>query len=440
MIRKFRLKNFKSYLDTDLPIAPLTVMIGANASGKSNAIEGLRLLSWVAQGNRLGTVRYAVLEQQHAIRGRIRDLAFRNADHFSLGVETVYQAEDDSLNDLLHWESYEISLERRMEEDLHIKDERLTSASTAVPLFEVVAHGQGSGNDLRVAYNNFAKGGRKPQITCSDQMSVLAQVQSSARFEKGHAKAQKSIPSTADWYLKLFSNMVFLDPSPSAMRDYSFTSDMRLMENGGNLSAILFNLCQDQQIKAKILNFIKSLPEQDIQDIQFIETPRNEAMVTLTETFGGQEIDYDATILSDGTLRVLSVIAAILSAPKGSLVVIEEIDNGVHPSRASQILSQISEIAKNRNLGILISSHNPALLDALPKEAVPDVVFCYRDLDRGDSRLISLKDVPKYPELMAQGSVGHLMTRGVIERFVKNKATSSYMSDRFESWLASLEK
>jgi predicted ATPase len=163
-------------------------------------------------------------------------------------------------------------------------------------------------------------------------------------------------------------------------------------------------------------------------------------MVTLTETFGGQEIDYDATILSDGTLRVLSVIAAILSAPKGSLVVIEEIDNGVHPSRASQILSQISEIAKNRNLGILISSHNPALLDALPKEAVPDVVFCYRDLDRGDSRLISLKDVPKYPELMAQGSVGHLMTRGVIERFVKNKATSSYMSDRFESWLASLEK
>ena len=109
------------------------------------------------------------------------------------------------------------------------------------------------------------------------------------------------------------------------------------------------------------------LPEQDIQEIDFIETPRGEVMVALTETFGGHATRYDATLLSDGTLRVLAIAAAVLSAP-GGLVVIEEIDNGVHPSRAGQLLNHVSRIAKERDLRVLISSHNPALLDALPDE------------------------------------------------------------------------
>ena len=45
------------------------------------------------------------------------------------------------------------------------------------------------------------------------------------------------------------------------------------------------------------------------------------------ETFGGKPTAYDASLLSDGTLRVLAIAAAMLSAPEGSLVVIEQIDN-----------------------------------------------------------------------------------------------------------------
>lgn len=45
MLKSFSIKNFKSYRRATLPLAPLTVLIGANASGKSNAIEAMRLLS-----------------------------------------------------------------------------------------------------------------------------------------------------------------------------------------------------------------------------------------------------------------------------------------------------------------------------------------------------------------------------------------------------------
>ena len=160
---------------------------------------------------------------------------------------------------------------------------------------------------------------------------------------------------------------------------------------------------------------------------------------TLTESFGGSSKEYDASLLSDGTLRVLAIAAAILSAPPG-LVVIEEIDNGVHPSRAAQLLTQVSRIAKERNLRVLISSHNPALLDALPDDAVPHVVFCYRDPGDGSSRLIRLSDIPDYPELVAQGTVGHLMTHRIIERFVKERPDSEQRKRRAHAWLDDLRK
>lgn len=163
-------------------------------------------------------------------------------------------------------------------------------------------------------------------------------------------------------------------------------------------------------------------------------------MVKLRETFGGLDTEYDATLLSDGTLRILSIAAAILSATSDSLVVIEEIDNGVHPSRAEQLLSSVSRIAKDRNLRVLISSHNPALLDALPDDAVPNVVFCYRSPEDGSSRLVRLRDIPDYPELIAQGSVGHLMTRGLIERFVKTHPGAAERTRRALEWVSDLRQ
>ena len=420
--------EFKSYRRATLKVAPLTVLIGANASGKSNAVEALRLLSWLAQGNKLGSIRYAVQEGDQTIRGTVKDLGHRNRRTFALSCVTTHP----------EWNHYSITLKRLEDDELHITEERLSGSDERVPLFEIVAS-QETGGDVRVAYNNFARGGRKPQVTCIDQMAVLVQLQSSARFEHGQKTAQRVIPEVTTRYEGWLSNIVFLDPQPSTMRDYSFKTERTLSGNGANLSGVLYNLCREKSTEREVLQFIKALPEQDIRNIDFIETPRSEAMVKLTETFGGRKTEYDATLLSDGTLRVLAIAAAVLSAPEGSIVVIEEIDNGVHPSRAEQILSRLSRIAEERDLRVLISSHNPALLDALPDDAVPNVVFCYRGPRTGTSRLVRLADIPDYPELIAQGAVGHLVTRGLLDRFVKLHPGSEERRRRARSWLKELE-
>ena len=430
MLSSFTIERFKSYRDATLELAPLTALVGANASGKSNAIEALRLLSWIAAGNRLGSIPHA-LQEDRSIRGNVSDLACRGERDFSLSCRTA----------MFDWNRYSITLEVRDDGDLHIKNERLTGTgiTSGAPLFEVATPSSGALGDMWVAYNNFARGGKKPQIRCSDQTAVLCQLMTSARFYGSHKKAQQVIPLETRRFHQQLSTITLLDPRPSLMRGYSFKTEQNLAESGRNLSGVLYNLCQERENKAELLEFVRALPEQDITEIDFIETPRGEVMVTLTETFGGSSRKYDASLLSDGTLRVLAIAAAVLSAP-GSLVVIEEIDNGVHPSRAAQLLNQVSSIAKERNLRVLISSHNPALLDALPDDAVPNVVFCYRSPEDGLSRLVRLVDLPDYPELVAQGSVGHLMTRGLIERFVKEHPGSEQRKRRAHEWLSDLQK
>lgn len=62
-------------------------------------------------------------------------------------------------------------------------------------------------------------------------------------------------------------------------------------------------------------------------------------------------------------------------------------------------------------------------MDAIPDEALADVVFCYRDPRQGDSRLLRLGDLDDYVGLVVQGSLGDLVTRGIVERFVKHPKT-----------------
>lgn len=437
MLTTFTFENFKSYRQARLPLAPLTVLIGANASGKSNAIEGMRLLSWLAQGQKLSAIQYAVQSADRVVRGTVESLAYERGSTFGLGAET---------NDA-EWNQLSVAFERRAD-GLHIARESLSHYGAKVPLYTLDQPSNGRSTDVGVAYNNFAPGGNKPRVTCSDQTAIFTQLTSPAAFEAIHVDSSKRIPSFTRRLEQWLSNMLFLDPVPAGMRDYAFPSDAALQGDGRNLSAVLFNLWgKDEQAseapyttqRAAILGFIQSLPEQDICGLSFLEEPRGGVMVKLTETFGGQTRDYDASLLSDGTLRVLSIAAAMLSAPEGSLVVIEEIDNGVHPSRARRLLENIREIAERRLLRVLLSTHNPALLDALPDSALPDVVFCYREPKDGSSRLLRLQDAPDYPELIAQDSLGALVTSGALERFVKQSA----MEDRkakAKAWLDGLRQ
>jgi len=432
MLDAITLENFKSYRKARLPLAPLTVLIGANASGKSNAIEGMRLLSLLAHGQRLANIQLVVQNGEDLVRGTMASLPYEQGDKFGLGAEAT-----DAL-----WRTLTMQLACR-QDGLHIVSETLSQPGESVPLYELDHPSHERDTIVQVAYNNYARSGTKSHITCTDQAAIFTQLGSPATFAASHKASSERIPAAVNQLRNSLAAMRFLDPVPARMRNYAFPSVDTLHSDGCNLSAVLYYLWgadRDKDIEAQrgeqepfrqqrqaILNFIQSLPEQNIAGLSFLEEPRGGVMLTLHETFGDQHRAYDASLLSDGTLRVLSIAAAMLSAEEGSLVIIEEIDNGVHPSRARHLLNNIREIAQRR------------ILDALPDAALPDTLFCYRDPTQGDSRIIRLQDIPDYPELIAQDSLGGLATSGVLERFVKQPPAGD-RKERALAWLETLKQ
>ena len=428
MIRSLRFENFRSFQCATLPLSTLTLLVGPNASGKSNAREGVQVLSWIAQGRRLDEIMRSLREREIGVRGRFSDLGFRDAKRVGFTVIV-----DEYL--MQEW-SIELAVDNA---GMRVAAESLRVPYEAVPLFQVHQPASGLQHDITIAYNNFKRGGKKPTIPGTDLQAVLTQLGTPAAFRHQDRLSMAKIPSAVRRVSEALAEVVLLDPNPHAMRGESFVEDVVLRPDGANVSSVLFHLCQSPTGKDAILRFLKKLPERDIADIAFIESARQQVIVQVRETFiPGGEL-RDASLLSDGTLRVLAIAAAVLSAPEGALVVIEEIDNGVHPSRARLLLENMHRVAKERSLSLLITSHNPALADALPTEAIPDVVYCHRDPETGASVLTRLSDLEDYPRLVAQGPLGDLLTREVIDRFVKHPQTSEAKQEAARAWLASLE-
>jgi predicted ATPase len=438
MLTEFSLSNFKSYKNSRLPLAPLTVLIGANASGKSNIIEGLRFLSWLAEGQKLSSIQYAVnsTNSDQVIRGLINNLCHYGESDFNFGCR---------LNST-EWDQLTITIQI-INGEMKINAEKVVKSTEKLVLYEYVPVQLTTSErdlvDLKDLIGVTLNQKQNLSVICSDQMAIFSQLDNPILIDGRYSDyINDTVKKIARKYQQALQNILFSNPTPAKMRDYSQKSDYKeLIESGSNLSSVLFHLWKNQpENKLIILNFIQSLPEQAIDGLDFLHGPRDEVMVRLSETFGNTKRYCEAALLSDGTLRVLAIAAAMLSATAGSLVVIEEIDNGVHPSRAKHLLANIRDIAEKRKLRVLLSTHNPALMDALPDEALGDVVFCYRDPEQGDSRLVRLGDMDEFPGLIAQGSLGDLVTTGIVDRFVKHPQTPEDRKRKALEWLAHLQE
>lgn len=172
MITQIQLRNFKSYRSGTLHLARLTVLIGANVSGKSNVIEALRLLARIAQGERLGLISSPHKLDENLFRGGVENLGYQGAKSFSTSCITTEP----------EWQNFSITLSLGNDGDLHVAEEKITSRISTVPLYEITSAPQGAGSDVFVTYNNFARGGKKPSIVCSSHMAIFTRLLSDIRF------------------------------------------------------------------------------------------------------------------------------------------------------------------------------------------------------------------------------------------------------------------
>lgn len=413
MLSQLRFKKFKSFLDAAMPVEPLTILIGANASGKSNAIDGLQILSALATNRELIDILDGIRGQETGIRGGSRGAARYGGSAFELGC---------SLDSGEYTLEYEIKI--GVKPRVWLLSESLYKRMHADPKRRILIYRTSltdeKSGDIHVEYQTNQRG-RKPKVPFLRNYSILSQIP--GRFPAD--------ASTAPEIMKVFHEMsavlrkiLILNPVPHLMRDYVHSSRTKILPTAENLSAVVANLIKENTTKKLILSYLQDFPEQQIVDIKALKTPSDDVMLSFVEQFANYSRDIDTRGMSDGTLRYLSVLAALVGEEPGTTVVVEEVDNGLHPSRAYKLIAALRELGSKKGIDIIVTTHNPALLNALEAEDIPGVVVCYRGANDGDSRFISWMDMPNYPELMAKGRIGDIVTQGLVNlplSGVKNK-------------------
>lgn len=442
-IESFSIENFKSYREKQtLQLGTLSVLIGANASGKSNLIEAIKFANKLAEGNQLSSLEY---NNNGLFRGAPTDLFNNGQETFSFGYQIIrnafYRNEKDASENKpveLGILDFNTTISYRSNQ-LHIDQESLTENNNTSPCYRIETTSVFPDHDIAVSYDTYTAE-KRYMVTCSDQYPVFTQLNKSTAFSPEHSKAMESILYNSRAVKGVLESIYFLDVQPQAMRDYVHIHDsVSLNTNGHNVSSVLYDLWNSgKETQTQILAFIQSLPEQHVKRLEFIETPKNEVMVQLVETFGNEEKAHDATLLSDGTLRVLAIAAALLSAPREALIIIEEVDNGVHPSRARELVNTIYKTAQERKIRVLLTTHNPALMDAIPQETLKDVTFSYRDPESGCSRLQRFEDMSNFPAFTLRAPLGQLVTTGIVDKEAKSTDTAQERKEKGLSFLESM--
>lgn len=386
-----------------MPVEPITILIGANASGKSNAIDGLQILSGLAASRELIDILDGIRGQETGIRGGSRGAPRYDSASFELGFSLA--CGECSLD-------YEIKIGvkpkvRLLNESLYKKVPG--SKQKRQLIYKTAAPDEKSG-DIQVTYHN-NQPGRNPQVPFLRNYSILSQIP--GRFP-ANSNAAPEIRKIFAEVTSVLRGILILNPVPHLMRDYVHSSRIKIVPTGENLSAVIADLIKEPETKQLILRYLQDFPEQQIVDIKVLDTPTGDVMLSFVEQFGNISKPVDTRGMSDGTLRYLAILAALVGEKPGTTVVVEEVDNGLHPSRAYQLIGALRELGKKRGIDIIVTTHNPAVLNALESEDIPGVVVCYRDALDGDSRFISWMDLPNYPELMARGKIGDIVTLGLV--------------------------
>jgi predicted ATPase len=220
--------------------------------------------------------------------------------------------------------------------------------------------------------------------------------------------------------LAALRSVFMLDPEPHLMRQYVPRRDVLLRRNADNLSAAAASLLEDPGLKKRLREALGHLNEQEVVDLTTTSSVLDDLMLTLIERFGGADHPVPARLLSDGSLRFLAILVALMQAPTvdtmpaplaaedalgQTMVVIEELENGLHASQASTLIDFIRGEVQQRQVRALATSHSPALLDALHGDEHRSVVVCQRDAD-GLSTLTRLPDLSSYVDVIAKGGLG----------------------------------
>ncbi len=405
-ISSLRLVNFKNFADETLKMGPFTVIVGANASGKSNIRDAFRFLHGIGRGYTLAEIfggRYGAGGQSEwtGIRGAPDEIIRFGERSFTIQVQVagIFDYTIEVCKDGTDTGAFRVAREE-------LKVYRFTDY-TSHPGENDPVHAQDDDTHLLI---RMGKTGEQKRF--GSRIAVRPNQPALTQLEE-HKQVIGANESAAEIVRRAFANMRFLDLEPQRMRLPAFPGQTILGDSGENLPTVLREICSDTKLESRLSEWIRELTPMDVQAFEFpIDSTTGWVQLVIREGNGRRVSAYGA---SDGTLRLLAVLAALLGDQTENLFALEEIDNGIHPSRIQLLIDLIEGQTAEGRSQVVTTTHSPDLLTLVNDDTFENASVVYRDENSSDGVIRPIAGLPKAKELRASQGLGRLHASGWME-------------------------
>ncbi|CAD5944262.1 AAA family ATPase [Planktothrix agardhii] len=436
MLKKLRLERFKNFKEAELTLGDFTILVGTNATGKSNIGDALRFLHGISRGYNLAEIlgekwgQGGFLEWE-GIRGGKQNITFQNSPTFaievtfSLPVADIYEGED-YLRPRVRVGEYELIYRIEVNPGINGKQPKVIEESLYYQKYLKLKIENLPNNSGKMLLQIYADSETKKIIefsTKADQPLLIDSELIKNIFIEN--KINESISHNVDIYinevLDKLSHLQFLDLVPDAMRRPSNPGQNILGDRGENLSSVLQAICENPTRKIAVLEWLKALTPMDATDLEFVTDITGKILLVLIEA-NGQKIPIISA--SDGTLRFLAIIAALFNEsddlPNFSCYFLEELDNGLHPTRLHLLIELLETRVKQTNLQIIATTHSSQLLRLLSYETLQNTSLTYRLENQPDAKIKRIFDIsPETETLIKEQSLARLHESGWLENIME---------------------
>lgn len=364
--RRLVIDDFKAFKSSTVHLQPMSLILGPNGTGKTSVLQAFELLTKVVES----TIK-TVLDQRE---WDYTDLSHLKTKTKQFGFE-VALADGLSSNEdeLLRWR---IRLGHKRgpgvaAESVKLGDETLLSRSWR----EMSRFDRSTGAPERIT-----------QTLTQSWLSTVA-VEDSDRFPE--------LLKVAEWARQVAG---YIELQPTELRTASRRTDEGIGRDGGKLAGFLAFLesKHPEQFEAAI-DAVRSVYPRLVA-IELKSARAGWVRLTVTERWGKKELTFNAQQVSDGLLRLLAIAALAWSPIPPSLVMFDEIENGLHPHLLEAVIGLLQSVADN-GTQVIATTHSPVALNYV--KSAEQVLIASRDRTTGEATLTPMNRSRAYKRVQA---------------------------------------
>lgn len=373
MLTHLKLENFKIWRSTGpIRLAPITLLLGTNSSGKSSLIQSLLLIRQTVKGDNPNLdLNLGNADADDSITlGQFKDLLCRHGaasestSATQVGIEFRWGEHDQAESSTLFSARYN----------------KGPAGSAELAFLRLGKDGQGfSVQRCRPGIYRLSLATQaKPLGQSADFRPERSFAFSAATLNKLKAQAEP-IKSIGPALLDELGRIIYLGPVRCmAQRDYVWAGRMPayIGDDGSKAvdALIASGLARQSALKRKqVLPAEAQLFEQTIhwlKEMNLADGLSIRALGSSTRYELMIENDGQASNLKDvgvGVSQVIPVIVAALFAQPGHIVIVEEPESHLHPLAQSQLAELFSEVSRERRVQFIVETHSEHLLTRLQR-------------------------------------------------------------------------